>query len=80
MLSFREETSRTSIAPPLLPHTNGREPPVRCGAGCVRQRRIEWEVSSHLCASRQDSAHPTLSTIPSWVGAIHELPLPNKGL
>ena len=35
--------------------TTWRFPP-----GCVRQRRIEWEVSSHLCASRQDTAHPTV--------------------
>jgi hypothetical protein len=39
MRSFREETSRTRIAPPV----------------CVRQRRIDWEVSSQLCASRQES-------------------------
>ena len=35
--------------------TNGRFPPV-----CVRQRRNDMEVSSRLCASRQDSAHPTV--------------------
>ena len=26
---------------------------------CCGQRRNDMEVSSHLCASRQDSAHPT---------------------
>jgi hypothetical protein len=47
---------------PVLAHTNGREPPVRCAApGCVRQRRSvggfhseETSEFDHTTATRQD--------------------------